>query len=395
MMRPNISKSSLFIRLSRWRNSESAAGIVLMLAALAAIMLANSGLADRYHALFEHRLGYTPIARLDTLHRWINDAAMALFFFTVGLEIKRELLNGDLATPAKRRLPVLAALAGMAVPALVYLAAGGSAPQLLRGWAIPAATDIAFALGVIGLLGTRLPRSIRLFLLSVAIIDDLGAVVIIALVYTAGLDLAWLLAAGLVLAVLIALNALRVTRLWAYALLAIVLWYCVLHSGVHATVAGVAAALTVPLQLDARGDSPLLRLEHALVPWSGFVVVPLFGFANAGIGLAGAELAAPLPLAILLGLVIGKPVGVFGAVAIADRLGIAARPALASWPQLFGMALLCGIGFTMSLFIAELAFPAQPALIDQARLGVFAGSLISALLGYVLMRSLAIRPPAP
>ncbi len=386
MSRPIVSIRELLRRLTILRTSESAAGIVLMFAAMIALILANSPLAGTYHAVFEHRLGWTPIARLDSWHRWINDAAMAVFFFTVGLEIKREVLDGDLATPAKRRLPVLAALAGMALPALCYLLAGGSAPQLVRGWAIPAATDIAFALGVIGLVGKGLPRSVRLFLLSVAIIDDLGAVVIIALVYTAGLEPGWLLAAALVLAGLAALNFLRVERLWAYGLGAVVLWYCILHSGVHATVAGVAAALTVPLRLDQHGDSPLLRIEHALVPWSGFVVVPLFGFANAGVGFAAGSFGAPLPLAILLGLVIGKPLGVFGAIALADRLRFAARPAGASWTQLWGMALLCGIGFTMSLFIAELAFPAQPALIDQARLGVFAGSVISALLGYAVLR---------
>jgi NhaA family Na+:H+ antiporter len=319
---------------------------------------------------------------------------MAVFFFVVGLEIKREVLDGELATPARRRLPVMAAAAGMIAPALIYLTVAGSEPGLQPGWAIPAATDIAFALGVLGLIGRRAPPSLRLFLLTVAIVDDLGAVAIIALFYTATLKLGWLALAGLLLGALFWLNRRGETRGWPYALLGAALWFAVLNSGVHATVAGVLAALTVPLRLDRRGDSLLLRMEHVLAPLSAYLIVPLFGFANAGVSLAGLSLAAvfaPLPLGIALGLLLGKQIGILGAIWTARRFRLAQPPAGASWVQLWGMALLCGIGFTMSLFIAQLGFPASPALVDEAKLGVLAGSLLSAMLGYLVLR-IAARP---
>ena len=309
---------------------------------------------------------------------------MTIFFFVVGLEIKREVLDGALAKAATRRMPVIAAAAGMAVPALVYLAVTRDVPGLARGWAIPAATDIAFAMGVIALLGSRVPPSLRLFLLTVAIVDDLGAVAIIALAYTAGLKLAWLGAAAVVLAGMALLARLRVERATPYVVLAVALWFAVLHSGVHATVAGVLAAFAIPLKPGPRGhDSLLLRMEHALVPWSGFVIVPLFGFANAGVALGGeASLLDPLPLGIALGLLLGKQIGIFGSIVIAERLGVAKRPAGATLMQVWGLSLLCGIGFTRSLFIAALAFPGSPALIDEAKLGVLGGSLIAALAGF-------------
>lgn len=357
--------------------------------AAAALIVANSGAAAQYHALFHSPLGWTPIPKLATAHLWINDGLMALYFFLVGLEIKREMLEGALSTRAQRRLPILAALAGMAVPAVVFLTVTGGDPGLQPGWAIPAATDIAFAVGVLSLLGPRVPPSLRLFLLSVAIADDLGAVAIIALVYTAQVKLIWLaLGAGL-LGLLAALNRWGVTRGWPYALLALALWYAVLHSGVHATVAGVLAALCVPLKLDRHGDSLLRRMEHALAPLSAYFVVPLFGFANAGVALpaSGASgLAAALPLGIALGLFLGKQLGIFGAVLLAERTGVAARPAGTSTVQLWGLALLCGIGFTMSLFISELAFPAQPALAEEAKLGVMLGSFAAALAGFAVLR---------
>ncbi len=369
---------------------EAAAGLLLIAAAAAAVAVANSPLSHGYHALLHDRMAWSPIARLDSWHLWINDGLMALFFFVVGLEIKRELLDGELSSAARRRLPVLAAVAGMAMPALIYGLIAGGDPALIRGWAIPAATDIAFAVGVLALLGKRIPASLRLFLLSVAIIDDLGAVAIIALVYTADIDPLWLAAALSCLAAMIACNRLNVTRGRVYTLLALLLWYAVLHSGVHATIAGVAAACTIPLRLDKQGDSLLLRMEHALVPWNAYLVVPLFGFANAGVSLAldgPAAMLAPLPLAIAAGLVLGKQLGIFGAVLIAERTGFAPRPAGTSWQQVWGMALLCGIGFTMSLFIGSLAFPGSPALIEEARLGVLAGSLVSAVLGFAVLRA--------
>ena len=374
---------------------ESAAGILLIVVAIAALLLANSPLYEGYHSFFHAPLGWTPIAKLDSWHLWINDGLMAVFFFVIGLEIKRELLAGELSTPERRRLPVIAAAAGMAVPALIYLVVSGGSPELQRGWAIPAATDIAFAMGVIGLLGRRVPPSLRLFLLTVAIVDDLGAVAIIALVYTEGIDFGWLTAAVLCLGGMIALNRYQVGRSWAYVVLSAALWYAVLHSGVHATIAGVLAAITIPLRLDTGGDSPLLRFEHALVPWSGFVIVPLFGFANAGVSVTGLgieQLLAPLPLGIAAGLFLGKQLGILGAIAAADRLGIAPRPAGASWVQLWGMAVLCGIGFTMSLFIGALAFPLHPLLVEEAKLGVLLGSLLSALLGFAILRFASARP---
>lgn len=379
-----------FSRLAaRWFGGDAGAGLLLIVVAGAALVVANSPLASAYHDLFYRPLDWTPVAKLTSWQLWINDGLMAAFFFVVGLEIKREVLAGELATSAQRRLPVLAAVTGMAVPAAIYLAVAQGAPELRVGWAIPAATDIAFALGIVGLLGSRVPASLRLLLLSVAIVDDLGAVLIIAAVYTASIDPVWLIIAGAILSALITLNRCGVTRAWPYILLALALWYAVLHCGIHATIAGVLAALTIPLKLDQRGDSLLLRLEHALVPWSAFLVVPLFGFANAGVALnqpGAGGLTAPLPLAVALGLFLGKQIGVFGVIVAADRLGLARRPAGASWLQLWGVAVLCGIGFTMSLFVGTLAFPAAPALIEEAKLGVLTGSLLSALLGYAILR---------
>jgi len=367
---------------------DAGAGILLILAAAAAIAVANSPAAPGYHAWLHDPLPWQPIAALPSLHAWINDAAMAVFFFVIGLEIKREALIGDLADPARRRLPFVAALAGMAVPAAIYFGVAGTAPPLARGWAIPAATDIAFALGVLALLGKRVPASLRLFLLTVAIVDDLGAVIIIAVFYTGTLDAAWLAAAVAAVAAMTAVNRAGSTRGWIYGVLAALAWYALLHSGVHATVAGVAAALTIPLQPNVRGDSLLLRVEHALAPWTAYLIVPVFGFANAGVALARPDATAPatLPLAIAAGLVIGKQVGVFGAVLLADRSGFAPRPASASWLQVWGTALLCGIGFTMSLFVTGLAFPAHPELVDQAKIGILGGSLVSAIAGFVVLR---------
>lgn len=361
--------------------------------AAAAMVVANSAAAPGYHALFHDPLGWSPIPKLSNLHLWINDGVMALFFFVVGLEIKRELLDGELSSPAQRRLPIAAALAGMVVPAAIFLLVTGGDPGVQPGWAIPAATDIAFAVGVLSLPGSRVPPSLRLFLLTVAIVDDLGAVAIIALVYTAQVKLGWLLVGAALLCLLGALNRFGVRRGWPYALVALALWYAVLHSGVHATVAGVLAALCVPLKLDRNGDSLLLRMEHALAPLSAYFVVPLFGFANAGVeipanGING--LTAALPLGIALGLFAGKQLGIFGAILLAERTGFAARPAGTGILHLWGVALLCGIGFTMSLFIAQLAFPAQPALVEEAKLGVMLGSIAAALAGFAVLR---LAPP--
>jgi Na+:H+ antiporter, NhaA family len=374
--------------LRRALGGEAGAGVLLITAAALALVLANSPAAHFYHDALHRPLPWTPIAHLASLHGWINDALMALFFFAVGLEIKREVLDGELSSPAKRRLPVLAAAAGMAAPALVYLAVSGGDPALRAGWAIPAATDIAFAVGVLALLGRRAPPALRLLLLTIAIVDDIGAVAIIALVYSSGIDLAWLAGAAASLVAMAMLARFKIGNGWAFAALAALAWYCTLHSGVHATVAGVAAALAIPLQLDRGGDSLLLRMEHALTPWVAYLILPLFGLANAGAELSGGlgELLSPLPLAVAAGLVIGKQLGIFGAIWAACRFGLAQRPEGASWAQLWGMALLCGIGFTMSLFIGALAFPDGPLLVEEAKLGVLAGSMAAAILGYGVLR---------
>ncbi|MCK9542185.1 MAG: Na+/H+ antiporter NhaA [Novosphingobium sp.] len=392
--RPRHLFNALATRMRRMLHGDSGSGLLLIVAAGAALTLANSDLAPIYHEMFHKPLSWTPLARLDTWHLWINDALMAVFFFVIGLEIKREVLDGYLSTPQRRRLPVLAALCGMAVPALVYLAIAGGDILLRRGWAIPAATDIAFALGILAIVARGLPSSLRLFLLTVAIVDDLGAVVVIALFYTGSVKLWWLGAALAVLAAMALLNRLRVSRARYFLLLAVALWYCVLHSGVHATIAGVLAAFTIPLRLTTDTyDSLLLRLEHALAPWSAYLIVPLFGFANAGvtIGERGfAQVLDPLPMAIAAGLVIGKQAGIFLSIVLAERTGFAPRPAGATWAQVWGVSVLCGIGFTMSLFIGALAFPGHPELYEEAKIGVLTGTLISALVGTAILR--ATRP---
>lgn len=376
--------------------SDAFEGILLIAVAALAIIVANSPLGEAYHELFNGTLAWTPIPKLYNLHLWINDGLMAVFFFVVGLEVKRELIAGNLADARSRRLPVLAAIAGMAAPAAIYLAIAGGEPALERGWAIPAATDIAFAMGVVGLLGTRVPAPLRLFLLTVAIVDDIGAVLIIALFYTANIKLVWLVGALLVVAAMIAMGRRGVLRVWPYALGAVVLWYCVLNTGIHATIAGVVAALTIPMER-RDGHSLLEAFEHGLVRWNAYLVVPLFGFANAGVMLGGIGLAAladPLPLAIAAGLVIGKQAGIFASIVVADRLGFAVRPQGSSWLQIWGTTVLCGIGFTMSLFIGALAFPRYPLLVEEAKLGVLVGSGISALLGYAILRFAAPLRPA-
>lgn len=378
--------------LRQFLRSEAAGGILLIASAVVAMVIANSALAGAYFDALHFATGpvLTPKLGPMTVHLWINDGLMSLFFLVVGLEIKREFLDGHLSTWADRRLPFIAAAGGMVVPALVYLAVAGGDPALMRGWAIPAATDIAFALGLLALLGKRAPTSLKLFLTTVAIVDDVGAVAIIALFYSASLNLTALGLSLLVLGGMFAMNRAGVRHpAWYFAAFAL-LWYCELLSGVHATVAGVLAALAVPLRAtpgapDAE-DSTLHRMEHALHPWVAFAIVPLFGFANAGVSLGGStSLVAPLPLAVMLGLFIGKQAGVFGSVWLAHRLNFAKRPARASWTQVYGVALLCGIGFTMSLFIGGLAFPAQPEA-DAVKIGVLAGSLLSALAGLLVLR---------
>ena len=366
--------------------NEASGGLVLMASAALALVVANSPVAPTYFATLKAYLG-----PLSVLH-WINDALMAVFFLLVGLEIKRELLDGRLRTWPDRILPGIAALGGMAAPALVYLAVNWHSPDTLRGWAIPAATDIAFALGVLALLGSRVPVSLKVFLTALAIIDDLGAVLIIALFYTADLSVSMLGGAAVVTVVLIGLNRAGVTRLLPYLLLGLVLWFLVLKSGIHATLAGVVLAMTIPLRASpGRPEdvtSPLHRLEHGIAPWSSFLVLPLFGFANAGVSLAGFEpnmLVAPVTLGVALGLFLGKQIGVFGFVLAAVKLGLAQRPAHTSWTQVYGLSLLCGVGFTMSLFIGLLAFAERSDLEAETKIGVLIGSLTCMALGALVL----------
>lgn len=380
--------------------SEAAGGIILMAAAALAMIIANSGLAELYHEALHTPVSPALTEKLGpmTVHLWINDGLMALFFLFVGLEIKRELVDGRLSTWQQRRLPVVAAIAGMAAPAAVYLAFAGGEPGLANGWAIPAATDIAFAIGVLALLGNRAPTSLKLFLVTVAIVDDMGAVAIIALFYTAQLSIPALLLAGAVLAAMFAMNRFGVRALPLYLIGFAVLWYFVLLSGVHATIAGVLAAFTVPIvctpgRPDAP-DSPLHKLEHALDVPVAYAIVPLFGFANAGVSLAGISLSdvlAPMPLGIAAGLFLGKQLGIFAAVWLAVRSGFATQPRGATWLQIYAVAVLCGIGFTMSLFIGGLAF-ADPELVEEAKLGTLGGSILAALTGYALLRFAPMHP---
>jgi NhaA family Na+:H+ antiporter len=381
MQQPPV-RNSLTKTILAFLHSEAAGGIVLMGAAALALLIANSPLAPAYFGILK-----TYVGGLSLLH-WINDALMAVFFLLVGLEIKREMLEGELSTWGKRALPGLAALGGIVVPALFYLAFNPPSSATLRGWAIPTATDIAFALGVLALLGPRVPVSLKVFLAALAIIDDLAAVLVIAIAYTADLSMPMLAGAGVVMAALVALNRTRVHALAPYLLLGAVLWFFVLKSGVHATVAGVVLALAIPLRTGA-DTPPLMKLEHALHKPVAFLIVPIFGFANAGVSFAGLSpeaLLAPVPLGIALGLFLGKQIGVMAAVAVAVRSGLAPMPEGVDWRAFYGVALLTGIGFTMSLFIGLLAFPTDAAQQDAVKLGVLAGSLASGLAGYLVLR---------
>ena len=370
---------------------EASGGIVLVVAAIVALVWANSPLSSLYFGLLglpaAVSLGHLTLAK--PLLLWINDGLMAIFFLLVALEIKREVLQGELSTVRQAALPAIAAAGGMAVPALVYAAITWDSPQLLRGWAIPTATDIAFAVGVIALLGTRVPASLKMFLLALAILDDLGAIVIIATFYTDDLSFAALTGGLAGMAILWALNAIGVTRLTPYVLTGVFIWVCVLKSGVHATLAGVAVAFAIPLRrADANGHAPLERLETALHPWTTYAILPLFALANAGVSLSGVSLATalnPLTIAIALGLLVGKPVGVLTACWLAIRLKLAEMPNGATWQQLVGVAILTGIGFTMSLFIGTLAFD-DAGSVASIRIGVLGGSIVSACTGYVLLR---------
>ena len=376
-------------------NRDRSAALLLAAAALVALVAANSSFAADYFGLIEFHFGPAlPRLGVPSVHAWVADGLMAIFFLLVGLEVKREWIEGRLSTPAERRLPIIAAAGGMALPALVYLGVTGFDPNLMRGWAIPAATDIAFVIGILAILGRHAPPSIKLLLITLAIVDDIGAVIIIAVAYTADLNGAALAGALVVTGAMAAMGQFGIRRLWPFLIGFVLLWFLVLASGIHPTIAGILAALAVPI---ARGEatSPLKRLEHAIHPWVMFGIVPLFGFVSAGVALGGGlgTLAEQLPLAVLLGLFAGKQLGVFGAIWGCVRSGLAPMPRGTGWRHLWGAATLCGIGFTMSLFIGALAFPGDAARIDEAKLGTLAGSLLSALAGYLILRTAPVATP--
>ena len=375
-------KKNLYGAVSGFISSPAAGGIILILASAAAIIIANTSLHEGYESLLKYKT-----AGLSVEH-WVNDGLMAIFFLFVGLEIKRELLAGELSTWSQRALPGFAALGGVAVPALIYAGFNSGDADTLRGWAIPAATDIAFALGVLTLLGKRVPPSLKIFLSALAILDDMGAVAIIAIFYTSDISLLMLGSAAATALLMAGMNKAGVKRLLPYLLAGALMWFFMLQSGVHATVAGILIALFIPLNTGGTSDSPLERLEHGLEPWVVFLILPIFGFANAGVSLSGLtadDILSPVPVGVAAGLFFGKQAGVFGLSVLAISLGLAKKPENSSWLQLYGVAVLCGIGFTMSLFIGNLAFAGSQLLIDEVKVGVLAGSVLSAFAGALIL----------
>lgn len=379
--------------MKKFLSLESASGILLVIAMVLAMIAENSLFQPYYDALLqtpvELRVGELQLAK--PLLLWINDALMALFFLLVGLELKREILVGQLSSPAQIFLPAIAAVGGIVIPASIYVFFNQGDAMAMKGWAIPAATDIAFALGVLALLGSRIPPALKLFLLALAIIDDIGAIIIIAIFYSGDLSTMSFVVAGGALLVLAFLNFRNTTSIALYLTVGAVLWVAVLKSGVHATLAGIVLAFFIPLRGENGGEkSPLMRLEHDLHPSVAFIILPIFAFANAGISLEGisvASLLEPVPLGIALGLFLGKQIGIFGIVWVVVKAGLARLPEGMNWVQLYGVSVLCGIGFTMSLFISSLAFEqGAMAYATNDRLGILAGSIISAVVGYLLLR---------
>ncbi|MEP6020811.1 MAG: Na+/H+ antiporter NhaA [Paracoccaceae bacterium] len=371
--------------LDRFFNHEASGGILLMAAALAAMIVANSGLAPAYEAFLNAQ--FSVLLNGEGLSKpailWINDGLMAVFFFLIGLELKREMLEGKLKNPRDVALPGIAAVGGMALPAVVFVFINWNHAMNMPGWAIPAATDIAFALGILALVGSRAPASLKVFLLTLAILDDLGAIIIIALFYTAELKIDYLFLSLLPLAGLLWLNFKGAHRVAPALLLGAIMWYFVLKSGVHATLAGVVTAFCIPLK-DKWGKSPLHSLEHGLTPYVLYLIIPIFAFANAGVVLKGmtfGDLFAPLPLGIAAGLIIGKQVGVFGLAMLMIKTGLAKMPHGANVLHIYGIACLAGVGFTMSLFIGGLSY-SDPGMMNEVRLGVLSGSVVSGIIGY-------------
>ncbi|OQY55761.1 MAG: Na+/H+ antiporter NhaA [Candidatus Parabeggiatoa sp. nov. 2] len=369
---------------------ESASSILLLIAALLALWMSNSALEHFYGALIHTPISISPLSfEIKPLEFWVNDGLMAIFFFTVGLELKREMLEGELSDLSKVALPTIAAVGGMAVPALIYVALNWDNSTTLNGWAIPSATDIAFSLGVLALLGRRVPFSLKVFLMALAIIDDLGAIVIIALFYSGHeLHLSYLaFAAALLVVPVILFHWKGITSLTVYLIVGLFLWFFVMKSGIHATLAGVALAFVIPNVTDSHGHNPLHRLEKILHPWVAYGILPIFAFVNAGVSFEGMDLSIlwePVPLGIVLGLFLGKQLGVFGFTWLTIKLGFAKLPDRATWMTIYGVAALCGVGFTMSLFIGSMAFT-DAEYMNQVRLGVLLGSFLSAIVGYLIL----------
>ena len=379
-------------RFHNFLQQDYAIGILLFVAAALAMVFANTPFAEYYNLLLSTPVRFT-IGSLD-IHKplllWINDGLMAIFFLLIGLEVKQEVLAGELSSPAQVMLPGIGAIGGMLVPALIYAALNYTDPIASKGWAIPAATDIAFAVGILALLGKRVPASLKIFLLALAIIDDLGAIVIIALFYTEDLSLGSIGVATALLAVLVLFNYRGVSKTSPYLFIGTLLWICVLKSGVHATLAGVLLAFTIPLKtVDRQGRSPLKALQHKLHSKVNYLILPIFAFANAGLELNAEQirnLANPIPLGIVAGLFLGKQIGVFSFSWLAIKSGLAKLPTGAGWLHMYGLSILCGIGFTMSLFIASLAFEdVSTSYLISDRIGVLAGSILSAIFGFTVL----------
>ncbi len=380
---------------------ESAGGIILVVTAVIAIIIANTPLNAVYQGLLDMRVAViVGKVELDkTLLLWINDGLMAVFFLLVGLEVKREIVEGELSSIQQAALPIIGAIGGLAVPALIYVYINQGDQAALNGWAIPAATDIAFALGVLSLLGSRVPTALKILLMAIAIVDDIAAIVIIAVFYSGDISTFALTLAGLACVVMLVLNWRGVGGPAAYILIGVFMWVCMIKSGVHATLAGVVTAMFIPLRCEREGQtvSPAKDLEHALHPWVAYLIMPLFAFANAGVSFAGlgpSDFFGKVPIGIAIGLFVGKQAGIFGLISLAVATGLAQKPKGSTWPQIYGVAVLAGIGFTMSLFIGNLAFEhGNFEYAAAVKVGVMGGSLLSGIVGYLVLR-LSTRPPA-
>lgn len=385
-------------KIQEFMKFDASSGLVLMAMTVLALIAANTGLSGLYNGFLETnvRLGIGGFEISKPAVLWINDGLMAIFFFLVGLEIKREVLMGELSSIDKASLPIMAAIGGMAGPGLVFVYLNWGSAATLNGWAIPAATDIAFALGILALLGSRVPVSLKVFLLAIAIIDDLGAIMIIAVFYSSELSVNALTLSMLAFVVAVALNRMGVQRIAPYLIIGVFMWVMVLKSGVHATLAGVLIAMTIPLKAKEGDKSLLYRMEHGLHPWVAFLILPIFAFSNAGVSLTGIEmndLLEPLPLGIALGLFFGKQIGVFGVTYLLVKSGLSRLPKGMNWQHVYGIACLTGVGFTMSLFIGSLAFN-NIEMMNSVRLGVLSGSIMSGILGFAVLRASVREPQA-